>query len=614
MLGGFNSVKRENHHYKYAHCETINELKAVNQNYNIDLTIDGEWNYAVTQLKDKKAFKGNINLVKFNADIPNITDASNFFDGCTKLKYISMDMSHITNVSMMFYNCALVDIPECFNPNTRDFSRTFDANYWSNNINNTTYISYNKAVDEITSTDFIFRGAGHRWAANGLTISDKYKFENLTSAWGMFNNQWPYGRGFSGDIKLNLISLSYAPDMFANAEQMKSFSSPLPKLDNAKGMFKRANAAYNNHFEFVSELPLLSNGDGMFAECKLSKNSVLRISNSLPSYTDGSSHKITIGIHKDLYYDPEVHAALKKVDVNYQIPSDIEIVEPSENKGWTLTVGWHGTISSKEFIKSEKIAKLDLDSITLPYGYKRCEYLESDTNNQYIDTEIIPTNTTGTWIIAKRISETVDGYSIAVRTNSNYYYPPMLRSNGNYHGWGTTTEWTDFTKQNIAFESYINYPINGTITKEAVAIDNAGTSVTKALTTNLPTISHSLYMFGRNYNGTLERQWNGRIYRVKISEGDQIIRDFIPALDPDGKPCMYEMVEGKPYYNAATSGNDFLYKIYEDYVMPELPPYDIVEGSKYIPDASSWNSTAYADLTAEDKTIIRVVNGIAYDE
>ena len=77
---------------------------------------------------------------------------------------------------------------------------------------------------------------------------------------------------------------------------------------------------------------------------------------------------------------------------------------------------------------------------------------------------------------------------------------------------------------------------------------------------------------------------------------------------------MYEMIEGKPYYNAATTGNDFLYKIYDDYVMPELPPYDIVEGSKYIPDASSWNSTAYAELTAEDKIIIRVVNGIAYDE
>jgi hypothetical protein len=70
-------------------------------------------------------------------------------------------------------------------------------------------------------------------------------------------------------------------------------------------------------------------------------------------------------------------------------------------------------------------------------------------------------------------------------------------------------------------------------------------------------------------NGSTDRQWYGRIYRVKISEGDQIIRDFIPALDPDGKPCMYEMIESKPYYNAATSGNDFLYKVYEDYVMPE---------------------------------------------
>lgn len=377
----------------------------------------------------------------------------------------------------------------------------------------------------------------------------------------------------------NASSITVADNICRNCKKLKSF-----KWD-----------ATNVHHAYTA-----------WQSCILDKESILGILSALAENPTKVSNyassegvgKTTLGINGNLSGDAEIQSELLA----------------AKQRGWTITIQLNGKVTKDEVINSEKIAKLELDSITLPYGYRRCEYLESDTNNQYIDTEIIPTNTTGTWIIAKRITETIDGCSIAVRTDSNYYYPPVLRSNGNYHGWGTTTEWTDFTKQNTAFESYINYPIDGTIVKEAVAIDNAGTSVTKALTTELPTISHSLYIFGRNYNGTLERQWNGRIYRVKISEGDQIIRDFIPALDPDGKPCMYEMIEGKPYYNAATSGNDFLYKVYEDYVMPELPPYDIVEGSKYIPDASSWNSTAYAELTTEDKTIIRVVNGIAYDE
>lgn len=152
---------------------------------------------------------------------------------------------------------------------------------------------------------------------------------------------------------------------------------------------------------------------------------------------------------------------------------------------------------------------------------------------------------------------------MAVRTNSNYYCVPTVRSNVTYHGWGATTQWNDIAKQNTIFESYINYPIDGIVVKDAVAIINKGTSYSKSLTSDLPSISHKIYLFGRNYNGTLEKPWNGLIYRAKISEGTEIIRDFIPCLDPDGKPCMYELLEGKTYYNQGT-GADFTYKLLEN--------------------------------------------------
>ena len=613
MLGGFNSVKRENHHYKYALCETINDLKAVNQNYILDLNNDGEWTFSLETLKiDIQKHNNNIwynaqaeapfygsPVKKLSTELPSTTNAAFLFYGCKSLEEINCDFSHFTNVMCMFRSSGIKKIPDNFNPNTRNFKGLFHdvSALYKKDENGRPLIPFHPILNEVEDGTRMFDLTActqANWVVNER-LDERYTFDKLVIGDCMFHNGWDYANtGLGGDIILNLVSLENGSSMFQGS-WIKSFTSPLPKLKNGNNMFTCGSV--RNFQTFNSELPSLESGTNMFHNAKLDKDSVIRILTSIPSFTNGS-HALTIGIHNDYYYDKN-------------IPS--HIIE-AENKGWTLTLEWNGNPTKNEVISPEKIAKLELDSITLPYGYRRCEYLESDTNNQYINTEIIPMNTTGTWIIAKRLTDTVDGFHLAVRAGSNSYYPPMLRSNGNYHGWGTVIEWTDFTKQNTAFESYINYPINGTIAKEAVAINNAGTSITKTLTTDLPTISHSLYMFGRNYDGTLDRTWNGRIYRAKISEGDQIIRDFIPALDPDGKPCMYEMIEGKTYYNAATSGDDFLYKVYEDYVMPELPPYDIVEGSKYIPDASSWNKEVYTELTNSGEKIVRVIDGIAYND
>lgn len=47
-----------------------------------------------------------------------------------------------------------------------------------------------------------------------------------------------------------------------------------------------------------------------------------------------------------------------------------------------------------------------------------------------------------------------------------------------------------------------------------------------------------------------------RMYYFKIYDGDTLVRNFIPVLDPDGTACMYDLVEQKYYYNAGTG--DFI--------------------------------------------------------
>ena len=46
--------------------------------------------------------------------------------------------------------------------------------------------------------------------------------------------------------------------------------------------------------------------------------------------------------------------------------------------------------------------------------------------------------------------------------------------------------------------------------------------------------------------------WYGKVYYVQIYDNDVLVRDFIPVLDYNGTPCMYDKVERKFYYNAGT--------------------------------------------------------------
>ena len=48
----------------------------------------------------------------------------------------------------------------------------------------------------------------------------------------------------------------------------------------------------------------------------------------------------------------------------------------------------------------------------------------------------------------------------------------------------------------------------------------------------------------------------GKIYSFKYLINNILVRDFIPVLDMNGTPCMFDKVEGKFYYNAGTG--DFI--------------------------------------------------------
>lgn len=189
------------------------------------------------------------------------------------------------------------------------------------------------------------------------------------------------------------------------------------------------------------------------------------------------------------------------------------------------------------------------EQIILPDGFTRAVYLES-TGTQYIDTEYIPTTNSGLWIDAQQITHG-NGHSMGSGWDGNnpadgFTVPRWLKSTSNScgFGWKTWNSWGNIGNGK-RFKSTLNY-INS---KKAEIVIEGETVKSSTLGDLGFTPSKSIYLFSTNYANSSTLNWNGRIYRAKISEGTEIVRDFIPCADSDGVPCMYDLITQSAYYN-----------------------------------------------------------------
>lgn len=204
---------------------------------------------------------------------------------------------------------------------------------------------------------------------------------------------------------------------------------------------------------------------------------------------------------------------------------------------------------------------------SLPSEYKRLEYLES-TGEQYIDTEVNINGTSGVLGLFEPVGATPNNWAISAGAYKSYAFSPLIRYRDN----------VGFQYKNSA-----HYPLkDGTwVTSGAqagnlgyklrekcqVALNwlndhqwslkfNTGRVVYSALP-NMSGLNNTLYLFARHYeNGAAERE-RVRIYKIQLSQGEQGTNTFIPALDPTGAPCMFDLVAREPFYNSGTG--DFIY-------------------------------------------------------
>lgn len=178
----------------------------------------------------------------------------------------------------------------------------------------------------------------------------------------------------------------------------------------------------------------------------------------------------------------------------------------------------------------------------LPSGYKRCEYLES-TDTQYIDTGITPVRNDiieFTFMVLKSNSAPFgcENFTMVIDVTNVYHttYSRFFDSKGieNFANMSTNNIYKlKYTSNKISLHENSN-PIN--------CLSNIGTMVAYG----------TLWLFGRS---DLNQLHKCRYYGFFIENAINLI----PALDQEGRPCMYDTVTKKPFYNQGSG--EFLYKL-----------------------------------------------------
>ena len=176
----------------------------------------------------------------------------------------------------------------------------------------------------------------------------------------------------------------------------------------------------------------------------------------------------------------------------------------------------------------------------LPYA-KELAYIES-SGTQCINTNIIPTNKTKV-CIDYQLTATENNPNIFGARHSNGMFFAYFYTSGQFWATAYAKAWPELQKTSDSL-SRCTMQFAGT-----GLMVNGNATTWSATTLNCPC---SVYIFARNTNGTVEYYSKMRLYSCQIYEDGVIVRDYIPVLDFNGVPCLYDKAGKQFYYNAGS--------------------------------------------------------------
>ena len=188
----------------------------------------------------------------------------------------------------------------------------------------------------------------------------------------------------------------------------------------------------------------------------------------------------------------------------------------------------------------------------LPEGYTAVNYLQS-TGPQWIEMGVAPNQNTKA-VLKIKINNFNGDLGITLigsrtNANSNDQFNTYLDNSGGRRflfrmdGQTQATSWTGLTTDKI-----YTVTLSGTEMKAELEDGTAVFSKTFSVPDFTSTVTMALF----RAKGVGSSYFQGRIYSCKHYSGDELIQDFVPCLDTEGVPCMFDFVSQKSFYNKGT--------------------------------------------------------------
>ena len=174
------------------------------------------------------------------------------------------------------------------------------------------------------------------------------------------------------------------------------------------------------------------------------------------------------------------------------------------------------------------------------------EYLQS-SGLEYIDTGIAPTNTTGAMLVGSVLSvENSNGTLCGSRVSggNRFFFSNFQKSNNSF-GIGWNSYHSNLVK-NASLGTVYTHEFNYKNSRQYVCNGVVYYSITETL----GTIGFTIYLFASHASNTINDINSARIYKAKITEGDVLVRDFVPVrYNPTNEACMYDKVSKELFCN-----------------------------------------------------------------
>ena len=189
----------------------------------------------------------------------------------------------------------------------------------------------------------------------------------------------------------------------------------------------------------------------------------------------------------------------------------------------------------------------------LPEGYTAVDYLQS-SGAQWIEMGVAPNQNTKA-VLKIKINDLNGNHGtslIGSRTDgssNDQFFTYLDIYNGTprflfrMDSQPKAISWTGFTMNKI-------YIVTLSGTEMKAELEDGTTVFSKTFSVNDFTSTVTMALF--RVKGVDTTYFQGRIYSCKLYSGDELIQDFVPCLDTEGVPCMFDLVSRKSFYNKGT--------------------------------------------------------------